>query len=231
MNIVLEPTYHPSNRMDFIFVLMQRDGQIQARAAQVEDTTQAEYKVLKLLQGTFHNDKDIRLCGWNSRYTFAKIMRRCMLQGVAFPWYYTDRFGPRYRYSVEHHLDVTDFMSEYGMYKNPSFAETATDMLGFDSVWLPAKDTYDGAVVAGILSVLLSAKCDLVRGALPRSTYNSMVSGLFANLNACLDKDMMRDRKDDALGVDYDLAVYQDVLNGYRAVINGFSTIPLLETV
>jgi hypothetical protein len=57
---------------------------------------------------------DVHLVTWNGRsFDLPVIVLRSLLHKISAPWYYKSR-DVRYRYSAEGHLDLMDFLSDYG---------------------------------------------------------------------------------------------------------------------
>lgn len=55
---------------------------------------------------------------WNGRsYDLPLIAYRALHYGVPMPWYYEEKSKYRNRYSTEKHLDLMDFLSDYGQNK------------------------------------------------------------------------------------------------------------------
>jgi hypothetical protein len=79
-----------------------------------QDTDEDEKRMLTQFVSMFRTS--FRIAGWDSRRLLSEtVLRRCFVHGVPFQWYYHDRFGPRYRYNDTHHLDLRDFLTEYGV--------------------------------------------------------------------------------------------------------------------
>ncbi len=84
------------------------------------------------------------LVTWNGRgFDLPVLALRMLRHGVAFPWYYQDS-KPRYRFSPEGHLDLCDFLSDFGAAARTSLAGAAK-LIG-----LPGKDGVDGSQVEGL---------------------------------------------------------------------------------
>jgi 3'-5' exonuclease len=87
---------------------------------------------------------DLNLVTWNGRTFDLPVMAmRAFQLGIPWGWYYSDR-DMRYRYSAEGHLDLMDFLSDYGAGKNMKLADVAR-MMG-----LPGKVDITGASVDGL---------------------------------------------------------------------------------
>lgn len=81
---------------------------------------------------------DVHLVTWNGRtFDLPVIALRSLKHKISIPWYYKNR-DVRYRYSTEGHLDLMDFLSDYGACKNARLGDVArlcglpgkTDMSG-----------------------------------------------------------------------------------------------------
>lgn len=84
------------------------------------------------------------LVTWNGRgFDLPVLMLRSMRHGVSAPWYYR-KSDYRYRYSLEGHLDLADFLSEHGATRMISL-HGAARLIG-----LPGKDGVDGSQVEAL---------------------------------------------------------------------------------
>jgi hypothetical protein len=67
----------------------------------------------------------VTLVTWNGRgFDLPVISMRSLKLGVPCRWYYADR-DVRYRYSQEGHLDLMDFLSDYGAARNMKLGDVA----------------------------------------------------------------------------------------------------------
>jgi predicted PolB exonuclease-like 3'-5' exonuclease len=90
------------------------------------------------------------LVTWNGRtFDLPVIALRSLKQGVACPWYYAGR-DVRYRYSDAGHLDLMDYLSDFGATR-PMKLHDATRLVG-----LPGKLDMTGASVDGIYRKTIS---------------------------------------------------------------------------
>ena len=89
-----------------------------------------------------------QLVTWNGRgFDLPVLAMRSLRHKLAAPWYYKER-DVRYRYSTEGHLDLMDFLSDYGGSRNARLGDVAricglpgkTDMSGdkVADLWLRA---------------------------------------------------------------------------------------------
>jgi len=68
---------------------------------------------------------EITIVTWNGRsFDLPVLSMRSLKLGVSFGWYYKDR-GMRYRYSEEGHLDLMDFLGDYGASRNAKLGDVA----------------------------------------------------------------------------------------------------------
>ena len=68
---------------------------------------------------------EITIVTWNGRsFDLPVLSMRSLKLGVPFGWYYKDR-GMRYRYSEEGHLDLMDFLGDYGASRNAKLGDVA----------------------------------------------------------------------------------------------------------
>jgi predicted PolB exonuclease-like 3'-5' exonuclease len=65
------------------------------------------------------------LVTWNGRgFDLPVVNLRSLMHGVPCKWYYQDR-DVRYRYSTEGHLDLMDFLGDYGAARNMKLGDVA----------------------------------------------------------------------------------------------------------
>jgi predicted PolB exonuclease-like 3'-5' exonuclease len=65
------------------------------------------------------------LVTWNGRgFDLPVINLRSLMHGIPCKWYYSDR-DVRYRYSTEGHLDLMDFLGDYGAARNMKLGDVA----------------------------------------------------------------------------------------------------------
>jgi hypothetical protein len=84
------------------------------------------------------------LVTWNGRgFDLPVMSMRSLKLGVPWGWYYTSK-GMRYRYGAEGHLDLMDFLGDFGAAKNMKLSDVAR-LIG-----LPGKTDMTGASVAGM---------------------------------------------------------------------------------
>ena len=68
---------------------------------------------------------EITIVTWNGRsFDLPVLSMRSLKLGVPFGWYYKDR-GMRYRYSEEGHLDLMDFLGDYGASRYAKLGDVA----------------------------------------------------------------------------------------------------------
>jgi 3'-5' exonuclease len=133
---------------------------------------------------------------WNGRgFDMPVITSRALKHGVSMPWWFSDRHT-RYRYSTEGHLDLMDFLADYGAAKN-SRLDVYAKLVG-----LPGKVGVDGSQVAPMVhagrldEVNAYCLCDvaqtaglflrvqLLRGVLDRARYVELSRALLAFYDA-----------------------------------------------
>lgn len=87
----------------------------------------------------------INLVTWNGRgFDLPVLSMRSLKHGIPFGWYYDNR-GMRYRYSDEGHLDLMDFLGDYGAARNMKLNDMA-HLIG-----LPGKTDMTGASVHDVV--------------------------------------------------------------------------------
>jgi hypothetical protein len=87
---------------------------------------------------------DVHLVTWNGRgFDLPVLAMRSLRHKLAAPWYYKSR-DVRYRYSTEGHLDLMDFLSDYGGSRQARLGDVAR-LCG-----LPGKTDMSGDKVADL---------------------------------------------------------------------------------
>jgi predicted PolB exonuclease-like 3'-5' exonuclease len=133
---------------------------------------------------------------WNGRgFDMPVITSRALKHGVPMPWWFSDRHT-RYRFSPEGHLDLMDFLADYGAAKS-SRLDVFAKLVG-----LPGKVGVDGSQVAPMVhagrldEVNAYCLCDvaqtaglflrvqLLRGVIERARYTELARGLLAFFDA-----------------------------------------------
>ncbi len=136
------------------------------------------------------NDRGPTLVTWNGRgFDLPVIAMRCLRHGLALPRYYGDR-DVRYRFSPGGHLDVMDFVADFGAAK-PSKLDVVAKLCG-----MPGKVGVDGKDVGPLMhagklaDVQAYCLCDvaqtagvflrvqLLRGVLSRDAYLAAMQAL-----------------------------------------------------
>jgi 3'-5' exonuclease len=88
---------------------------------------------------------NVNFVTWNGRgFDLPVLSMRSLMHGIPFGWYYDNR-GMRYRYSNEGHLDLMDFLGDYGAARNMKLNDMA-HLIG-----LPGKTDMTGASVHDIV--------------------------------------------------------------------------------
>ena len=138
----------------------------------------------------FMGDRRSDLVTYNGRgFDLPVIVARCLRHGVTFPYYYRER-DVRYRFSPRGHLDLMDFMTDFGAARAVPL-DTYTKLIG-----LPGKVGVDGKDVGPMVhagrieEVYNYCLCDVVqttglflrvqllRGELDRERYIEAMKGL-----------------------------------------------------
>jgi len=87
----------------------------------------------------------INLVTWNGRgFDLPVLSMRSLKHGIPFGWYYENR-GMRYRYSDEGHIDLMDYLGDYGAARNMKLTDMA-HLIG-----LPGKTDMTGASVNDVV--------------------------------------------------------------------------------
>jgi predicted PolB exonuclease-like 3'-5' exonuclease len=132
---------------------------------------------------------------WNGRgFDMPVITSRAFRHGVAMPWWFRDR-NTRYRYSIEGHFDLMDFLADFGATKNTRL-DVYARLVGF-----PGKVGVDGSKVASMVesgklaevnayclcdvaqTAAIFLRVELLRGALDRAAYTTFATSLLAFLD------------------------------------------------
>jgi len=138
------------------------------------------------------NERGPTLVTWNGRgFDLPVIAMRCLRYGISLPHYYGDR-DVRYRFSPGGHLDVMDFVADFGAAK-PSKLDVVAKLCG-----MPGKVGVDGKDVGPMMhagklaSVQAYCLCDvaqtagvflrvqLLRGVLSSDAYLASMRALIA---------------------------------------------------
>lgn len=136
------------------------------------------------------------LVTYNGRaFDLPVIALRSLRHGVAMPWYYQEN-GRSYRYSVDDHIDLCDWLADRGATRSGSL-DALAKLIG-----LPGKLGMDGSHVEGMYhsgqldqiqryclsdvaqTALLFVRFRLLQGHLPRDEYRAVVSELTKTLRA-----------------------------------------------
>lgn len=93
--------------------VLDRDCIVQKLALVAEHGTEPE-RLHAFVSGWSKGRSLPRLCSWNGRgYDCPVITARCMRWGIPVPAYYQSR-DVRYRFSADGHIDLMDYLSDYG---------------------------------------------------------------------------------------------------------------------
>jgi predicted PolB exonuclease-like 3'-5' exonuclease len=133
---------------------------------------------------------------WNGRgFDMPVITSRALRHGIPMPWWFRDR-NTRYRYSIEGHFDLMDFLADFGASKNTRL-DVYARLIG-----LPGKVGVDGSKVAPMVeegkldevnayclcdvaqTAAIFLRVELLRGALDRAEYTKRANALLTFLDA-----------------------------------------------
>jgi predicted PolB exonuclease-like 3'-5' exonuclease len=133
---------------------------------------------------------------WNGRgFDMPVITSRAFRHGIPMPWWFRDR-NTRYRYSLEGHFDLMDFLADFGASKNTRL-DVYARLVGF-----PGKVGVDGSKVASMVeagkldevnayclcdvaqTAAIFLRVELLRGALDRAAYTTLATSLLTFLDA-----------------------------------------------
>ena len=136
------------------------------------------------------------LVTYNGRaFDLPVIALRSLRHGVAMPWYYQDN-GRHYRYNLEDHIDLCDWLADRGATRSGSL-DALAKLIG-----LPGKLGMDGSHVEGLYrsghiddiqrycladvaqTAILFLRFRLLQGLIDRDEYRSMVTALTEQLSA-----------------------------------------------
>lgn len=102
------------------------------------------------VSGNGESDANITLVTWNGRtFDLPVLSMRSLKHGIPFGWYYENR-DMRYRFSDTGHLDLMDFLGDYGAGRNAKLGDIAR-LIG-----LPGKTGMTGESVLGIYQSTLN---------------------------------------------------------------------------
>jgi predicted PolB exonuclease-like 3'-5' exonuclease len=129
---------------------------------------------------------------WNGRgFDMPVITSRALKHGISMPWWFSDRHT-RYRYSSEGHLDLMDFLSDFGAARSGKL-DVYAKLVG-----LPGKVGVDGSQVAPMVhagrldevnayclcdvaqTAALFLRVQLLRGVLDRARYAELARKMLA---------------------------------------------------
>ena len=133
--------------------------------------------------------RDDTVLSYNGRgFDLPVVDARCFHYGISWPWYHGGMgFDPKYRYKIDHHYDLMDYLSGFGATRQTSMNAAARAM------GLPGKGSVSGANVevlwaAGEHRLVNLYVCDdvaqqsaiylrteLLRGTINLSTYQAAI--------------------------------------------------------
>lgn len=161
--ILLGYDTHESGRIRTLF-LLKMYGKMSTRHYHLLDDPEQERTLLCDISKLLSKDC-FRIAGYSSRTFWSEvILRKAFQLGVAFPWYYQDRFGPRYRYADSKHLDIQDFLTDYGKMEKSQ----ALGLIGAEK--------RDGIFGTVLNDALLLLRCDLLSGSITEEEHNKVIA-------------------------------------------------------
>lgn len=96
-------------------------------------------------------ERPATLVTWNGRcFDLPVLAARALHLGVPWGWYYDDR-DVRYRYSSSGHLDLMDFLSDYGACRTMKLDDAAR-LVGLPGKDVPGEEHFDGSMVEGVVA-------------------------------------------------------------------------------
>ncbi len=142
----------------------------------------------------FMEERRPTIVTWNGRsFDMPVIAARCLRHGVALRHYYSNK-DVRYRFSPEGHLDLMDYLADFGAAK-PAKLDIMAKLIGMPGkVGLAGKDVGPFVHAGKIQEVRDYCLCDviqtaavflrveLLRGELERTTYLQAMTGLISML-------------------------------------------------
>jgi predicted PolB exonuclease-like 3'-5' exonuclease len=143
----------------------------------------------------FVSERKPLLVTYNGRgFDLPVITARCLRHGVPFRHYYASR-DLRYRYSAEGHLDLMDFLTDFGACKASKLDVVARSIGMSGKVGVEGKDVGPMVHAGRLAEVQAYCLCDvvqtaavllrlqLVRGELPEELYRTAVRGLLEHID------------------------------------------------
>lgn len=140
----------------------------------------------------FLEDRRSTVVTWNGRgFDLPVIAARCLRHGIPMRHYYASR-DVRYRFSPDGHLDLMDYIADFGAAK-PAKLDTVARLIGMTGkVGVAGKDVGPMVHAGKIQEVRNYCLCDvvqttaiflrvqLIRGELDRAAYTHAMQGLIA---------------------------------------------------
>lgn len=179
--VVFDASVYPSGRIRSLFVvgLYNITKPAVFKSLHAYDTHESERVLLDSFVALFR--PSYRMAGWDTRKTLAdSVLKRCFVHGVPFGWYYQDRYGPRYRYNDQQNLDLYDFFTEHGRYKDVVMGQE--DVLQTLGVSVPDLDEDNRKVFMVLTAALLVCRVDRMRDVLSVENHNIVVQYLMQTL-------------------------------------------------
>jgi 3'-5' exonuclease len=182
----------PCNRIVTIGCMLLEDYRPKKLGCVGESKSEAE--MLTDLAGWLDRQKPT-IVTWNGRgFDMPVITSRALRHGVPMPWWFRDR-NTRYRYSIEGHFDLMDFLADFGASKNTRL-DVYARLIGF-----PGKVGVDGSKVAPMVeegkldevnayclcdvaqTAAIFLRVELLRGAIDRGAYATLAAALLSFLD------------------------------------------------
>ena len=122
----------------------------ECRWARDEAGLDAEERKLLSAFGAAMAEPGTHLVTWNGRtFDLPVIVFRSFRHRIPCSWYYGCK-DVRYRYSVEGHCDLMDFLSDYGACRSMKL-DDASRLVGLPGKDIPGEEHFDGSRVEGLV--------------------------------------------------------------------------------
>ena len=119
-------------------------------------------------------DSPATIVTWNGRtFDLPVLAVRALHLGVPWGWYYEER-DVRYRYSMEGHCDLMDFLSDYGACR-PMKLDDAARLVGLPGKGEPSADRVDGSKIADIVALGIEGQPKVARYCLQDAVQTALI--------------------------------------------------------